>query len=239
MKGQKNAGEGYRRLTRRQAQFLEVLVHIYNEKGVPISYKEVAENLGVSKWTAYDIIQEIYRKGFLDIEYKLGSGPGRSEVRYVPKDFSLGDIIEGDRNSGLVSIKGFMNEQLSKIEEGGISKAINFVAGKVKQEKNPLLIVLYTVSLFIVFAKVFRIDTESMINLRNILSSGISPDVILMFLLELMVSIVEKEENLLKYRVEKPVLDNFKIIERQFKENLGLVSPRTQKRVITYLQAIV
>jgi predicted transcriptional regulator len=42
------------KITTRQKEFLQSLIDLYQDKGSPIHYSEVARKMGVSKWTAYD-----------------------------------------------------------------------------------------------------------------------------------------------------------------------------------------
>jgi energy-coupling factor transport system substrate-specific component len=227
--------EGFMRLTRRQMQFLETLTEIYNQSRKSVCYKDVAERLHVSKWTAYDIIQEINRKGYLNVEYKLNHGPGRSEVRFIPKETSIEKIKELEGTGILSSIKNFVSVRVKKYEGIGLSESIKLIAGKVEKEKNPLLVLLYAVTLFIIFSKIFKID--GIINISNVLSSGIEPQVILLFLVEMMLNLMAKESTLLGLSVDKPTLEKFRIIENKFKNSIGLVSTGSQRKVLTFLQS--
>lgn len=227
--------EGFMRLTRRQMQFLETLTEIYNQSGKPVCYKDVAERLYVSKWTAYDIIQEINRKGYLNVEYKLNHGPGRSEVRFIPKETSIEKIKELESTGVLSSIKKFVSARVKKYESVELSESIKLIAGKVEKEKNPLLVLLYTVTLFIIFSKIFK--TDGIISISNVLSSGIEPQVILLFLVEMMLNLMAKESALLGLSVDKPTLEKFRIIGNKFKESIDLVSTGSQRKVLTFLQS--
>jgi len=228
-------GEGFMRLTRRQMQFLEALTEIYNETRKPVCYKSVAKRLDVSKWTAYDIIQEINRKGYLNVEYKLNHGPGRSEVCFIPKETSI-DKIKELEGSGIIStIKSFVSERVKKYESVGLSKAIKLVADKVEKEKNPLLVLLYTVTLFIVFSRIFKV--EALINVSNVLSSGIEPQVIFVFLGEMMFTLMGKEDILLNSNIDKLDFEKFKVIKKRFKESIEFVSPGSQRKILNFLQS--
>ncbi len=227
--------EGFMRLTRRQMQFLEALTEIYNETQKPVCYKNVALKLDVSKWTAYDIIQEINRKGYLNVEYKLSHGPGRSEICFIPKETSIEKIKELEGSGIISTIKSFVSERVKKYENVELSRAIKLVADKVEKEKNPLLVLLYTVTLFIVFSRIFKV--EAMVNVSNVLSSGIEPQVIFLFLGEMMFTLMGKEDVLLSSSIDKLDFEKFKIIEKRFKESVELVSPGSQRKVLNLLQS--
>jgi len=57
--------------TTRQKEFLKVLIDLYQQKASPIHYSEVAQKMGVSKWTAYDMLQLLHKEGLLEVEYLI------------------------------------------------------------------------------------------------------------------------------------------------------------------------
>src|SRR5258708_5447575 len=76
-------------LTRRQTTFIERLVDLYHEAQGPIHYSTLAQRLGVSRFTAYDMLRLLEEKGLVTSAYQLTagkSGPGRSEVLYEPTE---------------------------------------------------------------------------------------------------------------------------------------------------------
>ena len=76
-------------LTRRQKAFLEKLKEMYQRSNRPIHYSQVAKELGVSRFSAYDMLQLLEQKGLAGREYIRSEkrvGPGRSMVVFYPKD---------------------------------------------------------------------------------------------------------------------------------------------------------
>jgi DNA-binding MarR family transcriptional regulator len=75
------------KLTRRQEEFVRSLLDLYGEMHEPFHYSELAERLGVSRFTAYDMLRILEEKGIVASQYQLDearSGPGRSAVMYEP-----------------------------------------------------------------------------------------------------------------------------------------------------------
>lgn len=75
------------KLTRRQEEFARSLLDLYGELQEPFHYSELAERLGVSRFTAYDMLRILEEKGIVTSQYQLDearSGPGRSAVMYEP-----------------------------------------------------------------------------------------------------------------------------------------------------------
>ncbi len=230
----------YTKLTRRQREFLEMLVELYNETGKAVSYKDVAEKMNVSKWTAYDIIQELLKKGFLKVEYRLRPGPGRSEVHYIPKDASMVRVGAKDKKASIELISSWIKDKVEKYEKMGISKSISIISRKVEKEKHPLSVVLYTASLFIMFAKVFKIDINNFVNLDSLMASKMQPSVLLSFLAELMFTLSEKEESVLeRMNLNSYTLQKFKVLRDKFRDNLPLVTPEEQRKVLSVIEELI
>lgn len=76
------------KLTKRQDAFIKNLLDLYKEAQEPIHYSLLAEKLGVSKFTAYDMLRVLEDKGFVSSEFKLptDSKTGRSERVFFPTD---------------------------------------------------------------------------------------------------------------------------------------------------------
>lgn len=74
-------------LTRRQETFIHKLLDLYRELDGPIHYSALAERVGVSPFTAYDMLRLLEEKGLVTSEYHVGSdkpAPGRSQVFFRP-----------------------------------------------------------------------------------------------------------------------------------------------------------
>jgi DNA-binding MarR family transcriptional regulator len=78
---------GTPKLTPRQSAFLDKLLELYREHKGPVHYSEVAARLGVNRFSAYDMLKVLEKKGFASSSYALAaghSGPGRSMVVFAP-----------------------------------------------------------------------------------------------------------------------------------------------------------
>lgn len=72
-------------LTARRRQFLEKLVDLYRRTNLPVHYENVARALGVSKWTAYDMMRALEELGYLRRDYAVNRGEGgRSLIVFSP-----------------------------------------------------------------------------------------------------------------------------------------------------------
>lgn len=72
-------------LSERRKQFLRSLIDLYRRTQLPVHYATLAKLIGVSKWTAYDMLTELERQGFLTRDYAVNPGAvGRSQIVFVP-----------------------------------------------------------------------------------------------------------------------------------------------------------
>jgi predicted ArsR family transcriptional regulator len=75
------------KLTPRQQTFLDKLFELYRDLKGPVHYSVVADNLGVNKFSAYDMLRVLEEKGVAASDYILSdeqAGPGRSQVVFYP-----------------------------------------------------------------------------------------------------------------------------------------------------------
>ncbi|MDF1512498.1 MAG: hypothetical protein P1S60_01690 [Anaerolineae bacterium] len=88
------------KLTRRQEEFIDKLLDLYWEQRAPIHYSVLAERLGVSPFTAYDMLRLLEEKGQVTSEYQLDpekSGPGRTVRVFMPS----AQMLETARHLGV------------------------------------------------------------------------------------------------------------------------------------------
>jgi len=79
------------KLTRRQETFIHKLLDLYHKAEGPIHYSALAEHIGVSKITAYDMLRNLEEKGYVCSHYQLEdekTGPGRSRVVFSPTELA-------------------------------------------------------------------------------------------------------------------------------------------------------
>lgn len=79
------------KLTRRQEEFVKKLLELKQEFDGPIHYSLLAERLGVSPFTAYDMLCLLEAKGYVTSAYQLPPdkcGPGRAERVFYPGEMA-------------------------------------------------------------------------------------------------------------------------------------------------------
>lgn len=114
------------KLTRRQEEFVVNLVDLNRELDGPIHYSMLAERLGVSPFTAYDMLCVLEEKGMVSSEYQLAegkSGPGRAERLFCPVFLTADGKHRRSQKNGL-----------AKLDEAQLKE---FVLAKMRQEDFP------------------------------------------------------------------------------------------------------
>lgn len=105
-------------LTRRQQEFIRNLLDLYRETQGPIHYTTLAERVGVSQITAYDMLRLLEKKGFVRSDYQLAtdkSGPGRSAVVFWPSQQAHQRFAEIFHELGVYDWETFRERFLEQI----------------------------------------------------------------------------------------------------------------------------
>jgi len=101
-------------LTTRQQAFLVQLLDLYRQHQSSVHYTEVADRIGVTKFSAYDMLKVLERKGAVASEYVLDReepGPGRSLIKFYPTEVARQWLAR--RWSGLIR-----GEEWQQVKEG-------------------------------------------------------------------------------------------------------------------------
>jgi hypothetical protein len=88
-------------MTRRRRQFLRATVDLFDRTGRAVHYAAVARGMGVSKWTAYDMLKALENEGHLAGEYRAPAhaGGGRSIILFTPTPQGRRAVAGGDDES--------------------------------------------------------------------------------------------------------------------------------------------
>lgn len=83
------------KITRRQQEFISKILDLYSEIQEPFHYTLVAERLGLSKYTAYDMLRLLEEKGYVKSVYETrDGGPGRASVLFQPTEKARETVLQ-------------------------------------------------------------------------------------------------------------------------------------------------
>ena len=113
------------KLTRRQEEFVHKMFELRQEFDGPVHYSLLAERLGVSPFTAYDMLCLLEEKGYVTSEYQLPtdkSGPGRAERVFYPGGMAQAHKQRFVDETGGAHLEGEALQQyvLEKLRQGGV-----------------------------------------------------------------------------------------------------------------------
>lgn len=137
------------KLTGRQRAFLSEFLDIYWEFGqTPLRYAQVAERLGISEITAYDMLRVLEKRGLVTSEYvvpgKRGA-PGRSTIVFspTPEAHALLDELSGDLDDieDWEARKTHILQKLATRQEGDYEDLLDEVLARLPDSEKPLLFV--------------------------------------------------------------------------------------------------
>lgn len=135
-----------KQLTRRQQQFLNQFLEIYRVMDKPIHYSVLAQQLGIGKITAYEMLRLLEKQDLVKSEFHLPSGvrgPGRSEVFFLPT--KRAQRLIGLKTSGTDDVeiwektKQQILKQLSEGKAGGYETLLNDLLVRIPEQQSPLV----------------------------------------------------------------------------------------------------
>jgi energy-coupling factor transport system substrate-specific component len=127
-------------LTARQREFLRALLALWRERVAAIHYTELAQRMGVSRFSAYDMLRVFERLGLVKATYVLahsGSLAGRSSVLYTPTERAL--ALMGQESAD--EWQEFRGRLLNRIRErlgAGLDSLIDDLLARIPERLPPL-----------------------------------------------------------------------------------------------------
>ena len=169
------------KITTRQKEFLQSLIDLYQENASPIHYSEVAQKMGVSKWTAYDMLQLLRKEGLLEVEYLIPESDnykwgklGRSTITFFPtkKGYSVSNLPERKLSTKVAELNKLKNDIIQKFEEIKGKFNLKELFKEALQTKSPLIFCACVLLILILLIKKI---TEGVAEIK-LLSQVIPPD---------------------------------------------------------------
>ncbi|MDO9555845.1 MAG: hypothetical protein Q7J40_04645 [Atribacterota bacterium] len=136
------------KITTRQKEFLQSLIDLYQQKASPIHYSEVAQKMGVSKWTAYDMLQLLRKEDLLEVEYLIPESDnynwgklGRSTITFFPtkKGYTISNLSPRTLPTKVAELNKLKKEIIQKFEEIKGKFNLKDLFQEALQSKSPLI----------------------------------------------------------------------------------------------------
>ncbi|AIQ51329.1 hypothetical protein [Paenibacillus sp. FSL R7-0331] len=157
-------------LTKRRLQLLGQLVELYQRTSLPIHYETLARSLGVSKWTAYDMLKEIEKLGFVTRSYEVNSKEtGRSQVVFSPT-VKASDLFKQNRSDSInqadwEQTRVHIHNLLKSVKNGNVNDLIRNMMNEIPSKASSIEFCGYILGLLLVYVKKLGGKTETLIRL--------------------------------------------------------------------------
>lgn len=177
-----------KKLTYRQQQFLSQFVDLYQEMRQSLHYVTIAERLGVSRITAYEMLRLLEERGLVAAEYQSDPeqhGPGRPAVLFFPTQESdrLVKVLAGSAEN-LEDWQFAKEEILKKLhagQAGGYEDLLAELLARIPERRSPLIFVTELVTMVLLSLAAIQDSPEVrsiLLQLRRIgLPEGLSLNV--------------------------------------------------------------
>lgn len=227
------------KLTPRQSAFLDKLLELYREHRGPVHYSDVAARLGVNRFSAYDMLKVLEKKGFASSSYALAtghSGPGRSIVVFAPtpraatlrapslEDYLLGEDWQNMRQRVL--------NKLQDAREANHREALNDLLARLPEAKAPLDYCTQMIGVLLLNMRRVRAQAEGLNPFRVLTALQTEGYAALETLAGLSVGATLSADDETEFPLTQRLLDHV----RRYQATLGRLSEDTRSALVQFLE---
>ena len=161
-------------ITKRRLDFMKMVKQLYEATGLPVHYARVAEALGVSKWSAYEMLKNLEIEGFLARHYevnKVEKNPGRAMVMFLPTN-KLEQVLSEKRLDSKPTNREWQQEKerllalFDEVKKGNGKYLYEQLVSELPNLQNPLVSCAYVITL--VVSELQSLSENSLRLLRNL-----------------------------------------------------------------------
>jgi Mn-dependent transcriptional regulator len=160
--------------------FLRTIKEIYESTNLPVHYIRVAQLMGISKWSAYEMLKNLEREGFITSQYEVNPGekhPGRAMVLFSPNN-KLYTILSGNPLEKSINEWDQVKEKLlslcEEITEGKPREIIKQLMKELPSIRNPMAFSAYILTILIALLR--TLSGNSMELIKNIVLDIVNPE---------------------------------------------------------------
>ncbi len=227
------------RLTGRQRDFLKKFLDLYREAEHPLHYTELADKVGVSKVTAYDMLRLLEERGLVTSEYVLpeGGGPGRSSIVFSPTEKAATvmaqlageswDTAEWDE------VKARILAALRENKDTGYEDLLEEILLRIPERKSPMLYAAEMITAVLLSLHQLREEAKASGLLENLRALGWPGELGLSALagLTLGLTLVEKANR----RITTLLLS----YAQKYQDHLARLSAENKKKLSDFAQEVM
>ncbi|GMA50819.1 hypothetical protein GCM10025857_21760 [Alicyclobacillus contaminans] len=160
------------KLTDRRKQFLQQLIDMYQRSQLPVHYESLAKMIGVSKWTAYDMLRELEKLGLLSRNYSLSRGEaGRSQIVFLPTPKAY-ELFQQERTTKTGShewlkVRSNILELIDLAEQHSPKKTVSELVNQLVSAQTKISFCAYVIGLLIVHLR--GLDKSASVLIRHLI----------------------------------------------------------------------
>lgn len=168
-------------LTFRQKAFLSKLLDVYREMQKPLHYSIVAERLGLSNSTAYDMLRLLEKKGMVTSQYatpKTTTGPGRSNILFSPseKGVELFSMLAGEsqQQEEWTKVKARIITGFEQGKASGYKDLLDELFAHIPEVSTPLVRCAEIITVLLLHLKESKYEFAKQSSVGTLLSAPVS-----------------------------------------------------------------
>ncbi|MEN6327183.1 MAG: hypothetical protein ABFD18_13400 [Syntrophomonas sp.] len=157
-------------ITRRRMDFLRTIKQLYEATNLPVHYIRVAQLLGISKWSAYEMLKTLEKEGFVARQYEVNQGekhPGRAMVLFTPTRL-LDMILSGksleDSAREWQQTKEKLLSLCEDLKKENSKEIVKHLLAELPEIGNPMTFSAYVITLLIAQVHTLSDSSKKLIN---------------------------------------------------------------------------
>jgi DNA-binding IclR family transcriptional regulator len=232
------------KLTPRQRAFLDKLLELYREHRGPVHYSDVAERLGVNRFSAYDMLKVLENKGLASSSYTLRSavpataagspGPGRSMVVFAPTSEAAALLAPEDDRLGEEwrKVRERVLGRLQGAAEANYREAIDDLLARLPEARAPLVFCTEMIGALLLNMQRARTRAGGLGPFRALVALRASGDAVLETLAGLSVGATLATDDEAEPALTQRLLDQ----ARRYQSNLSGLSAEARTALVQFLE---
>jgi hypothetical protein len=227
------------KLTPRQRAFLDKLLELYREHKGPVHYSDVAARLGVNRFSAYDMLKVLEKKGFASSSYALAaghSGPGRSIVVFAPTARAATIVAPGAEDGRLdedwQSVRERVLNKLREAQETDHQVVLNELLARLPEPRAPLVFCTQMVGVLLLNMRRARARAGELGPFRALTALGANDDAGLETLAGLSVGATLSADDEASSSITRRLLDH----AHDYQTSLARLSEEARSALIQFLE---
>lgn len=152
------------KLTGRQQQFLSKFLNLYREAQQPLHYSVVAQQLGVTPVTAYEMLRLLEERGLVTSNYAFQTpgSPGRSSIVFFPTAKAAELLAQLPRDdSDQQEWEGATKRILQTMRQGHYQDLLEELLLRIPERKTPMLYVTEMIAAMLLHLRQLSEDAKS------------------------------------------------------------------------------